>query len=922
MNKQHIKESFSRTSGDKLNSLEIGKRMLIQNWIDEHIPTPEYCIINNDLTISTTQDINIDHDLDGNLPEYIQFDKISGYFSISHNKITSLRGCPKYVYSSFYCNDNDLTSLEYGPSYVGKDIICTQNQLSVETLYKEINKIEGFKTAFTDHGEYYGSSYVKKNRRKIDESFKKTNNKLSSLGIGKKALIEQWLDKKTLSNVDFIINDDLTIDCIGDVYLDKHINGNFPDYIQFNHCAGYFSITGNNMTSLRGCPKEVTAEFYCDSNLLTSLEYAPLIIGISIDCSGNNIPRDLLIKQLNDIFFTKTATTDFGNFIKDELKTLLNVNEGFSRGEGEKLSRLGVGKKQMIEKWLDEKTFLNVIVKINNDLTIDCIGDVYLDRKVNGNFPDYIQFNRCEGYFSVSYNNMTSLRGCPKEVSQEFYADSNLLTSLEFIPSFIGAHIECEDNKIPEELLYKQLNNIIFKNWINTDFGRFTPNDIKIKGRVDEGFSRGEDEKLSRLGVGKKQMIEKWLAINLPAGYTDSKIIINSDLTLSAKGHVYLDELLNGNFPDYIKFKDVTGYFSVSHNNMTSLKGCPDKVGECFYCDRNLLTSLEFAPKIVSDSIYCQGNNIPQKILTKQLADIDFREDAWTNFGKLRSKDLKNILGITESFSKTEGDKLNTLGIGRNSIIKEWLENHSVRNYFLRDDGIIDIVGAINLDSKHLKDFPDYIKFGNVTGFFSVSDNEFTNMKGFPDVVEGSFYCSSNKIINIDDMPLIKGSFGNCLKNPIPETDFYKKYLEVKRKNQYGTLYESFVKSDDKLSNIGVGKIAAIKNWLEEYEIHKYTINSDLTIDAQSVMISNRKELEYLPNYINFNRIEWFFAIMKCNLKSLRGCPRFVGGAFNVSVNNLNSLEFEPDEVGGNYWCDKNNLPSSIVQEKQAKNII
>jgi hypothetical protein len=87
-------------------------------------------------------------------------------------------------------------------------------------------------------------------------------------------------------------------------------------------------------------------------------------------------------------------------------------------------------------------------------------------------------------------------------------------------------------------------------------------------------------------------------------------------------------------------------------------------------------------------------------------------------------------------------------------------------------------------------------------------------------------------------------------------------------------------------------------------------------------MISNRKELEYLPNYINFNRIEWFFAIMKCNLKSLRGCPRFVGGAFNVSVNNLNSLEFEPDEVGGNYWCDKNNLPSSIVQEKQAKNII
>ena len=59
-----------------------------------------------------------------------------------------------------------------------------------------------------------------------------------------------------------------------------------------------------------------------------------------------------------------------------------------------------------------------------------------------------------------------------------------------------------------------------------------------------------------------------------------------------------------------LKFGVVTGSFNCSPNRLTSLEGCPIRVGDWFDCVNNNLTSLEGCPKYIGGNLYCQGNNI------------------------------------------------------------------------------------------------------------------------------------------------------------------------------------------------------------------------------------------------------------------------------------------------------------------------
>jgi hypothetical protein len=52
------------------------------------------------------------------------FNKVTGWFDCSHNRLTSLKGSPKWVGSDFYCSGNYLTSLEFSPDYVGGFFHC------------------------------------------------------------------------------------------------------------------------------------------------------------------------------------------------------------------------------------------------------------------------------------------------------------------------------------------------------------------------------------------------------------------------------------------------------------------------------------------------------------------------------------------------------------------------------------------------------------------------------------------------------------------------------------------------------------------------------------------------------------------------------------------------------------------------------
>ncbi|ACT51264.1 hypothetical protein [Methylovorus glucosotrophus] len=146
--------------------------------------------------------------------------------------------------------------------------------------------------------------------------------------------VGNWLESYGVRN--YTINEDLTVDVKGDVYLKNRGITNIP--IQFGKVGKNFHCEGNNLTSLKGCPIEVGNYFDCSNNKLETLEFAPLKVGGSFDCSDNKLvdlkfaPKEIggefRVLEISNIFDieTRTPNNNFTNNIYNELdpKELLN----------------------------------------------------------------------------------------------------------------------------------------------------------------------------------------------------------------------------------------------------------------------------------------------------------------------------------------------------------------------------------------------------------------------------------------------------------------------------------------------------------------------------------------------------------------------------------------------------------------------
>ena len=117
-------------------------------------------------------------------------------------------------------------------------------------------------------------------------------------------------------------------------------------------------------------------------------------------------------------------------------------------------------------------------------------------------------------------------------------------------------------------------------------------------------------------------------------------------------------------------------------------------------------------------------------------------------------------------------------------------------------------------------------------------------------------------------------------------------------------------KDKNNLGHIGIGKIYAIKNWLEEMNITRYTILEDMTIDVADNVWLDRKINGQLPEFIKFNNVEGYFCIRKCFLISLKGSPEKCSSFF-CKNNNLTSLEYSPKNIK-NYFDASDNLLTNL----------
>jgi len=152
------------------------------------------------------------------------------------------------------------------------------------------------------------------------------------------------------------------------------------------------------------------------------------------------------------------------------------------------------------------------------------------------------------------------------------------------------------------------------------------------------------------------------------------------------------------------------------------------------------------------------------------------------------------------------------------------------------------------------------------------------------------------------------------------------------------SLEQSFTRgSDDKLSNMGIGKASQIKQWLDSHNVINYKINDDFTIDTFSpVFLGNGLEECEFPIFIQFRRSKGAFFCQNNFMTSLRGCPSHVDGNFDCGHNNLinliggpkyieghgssfmcafnwlTTLEGCPESIDGDFICRKNPNLSSL----------
>lgn len=89
--------------------------------------------------------------------------------------------------------------------------------------------------------------------------FKKGLDPIDSLGFSKKSMIINWLKKYDIDN--YQINDDLTVDILGDLKLTNKNLSQFPNYLQFNIITGSCYVQNNRWRTLSGFPKVVQGDF-------------------------------------------------------------------------------------------------------------------------------------------------------------------------------------------------------------------------------------------------------------------------------------------------------------------------------------------------------------------------------------------------------------------------------------------------------------------------------------------------------------------------------------------------------------------------------------------------------------------------------------------------------------------------------------
>jgi len=128
---------------------------------------------------------------------------------------------------------------------------------------------------------------------------------------------------------------------------------------------------------------------------------------------------------------------------------------------------------------------------------------------------------------------------------------------------------------------------------------------------------------------------------------------------------------------------------------------------------------------------------------------------------------------------------LSSMRIGRRVQIEQWLEEMEVENWTINEDWTIDIEGSVYLINLNLENFPSFIQFGRINGYFFCYRNKLTSLRGSPFYTKKAFYCNNNRLRSLEGISPHIGGDLNCSQN---YSEFKENYIKSLSKIDGGIL--------------------------------------------------------------------------------------------------------------------------------------
>ncbi|MBR1825399.1 MAG: hypothetical protein IJ770_02320 [Alphaproteobacteria bacterium] len=210
----------------------------------------------------------------------------------------------------------------------------------------------------------------------------------------------------------------------------------------------------------------------------------------------------------------------------------------------------------------------------------------------------------------------------------------------------------------------------------------------------------------------------KYNLYDMPKGF-----VVKGNLDLRGKDLTELPDL-----SDVV----VEGNFYCSMNQLTTLKGAPQKVGGHFCCSYNKLTTLKSAPLEVGGDFRCYDN----QLITLEGApkEVGRHFDCFEN-------QLTTLEGAPQKVGRVFNCSVNKL------TTLEGAPQKVGGDFKCSDNQLTTLEGAPR----------------EVGGDFKCSDNQLTTLEGAPEKVGGVFWCNGNRLKSLLHLPIMQAKRAiNC----------------------------------------------------------------------------------------------------------------------------------------------------------------